>query len=670
MHLQLTISLLVSDRITSIRRCLDSLVPLLMQVPSELIITDTSENEEVRNLALQYTDHVIPFHWCNDFSKARNVGIQAARGEWFLYIDDDEWFEDVSEIVEFFLNGTYLSYNSATYIVRNYTQWNGTDYIDAHLGRMVRLTPEVKFVNAIHEYISPYNGPIRSFSAYAHHYGYVRGTMDSKNSRNLPMLEKELEDNGPTPHLYLQLTQEYMSDRQYEKAEEYAWKCIELGTDDRTREKGWCIAYLPHFIRMQGEAKRALETGKKMLRHPFCTEMATLYIYTDLIEICKTLKNHDKDIIIFARSYHQGLFQLDARPERWFVQSIGTLSEQQVKIKKFSTYLNGLLGAVNIKDSKSAQTFLQWLLYETGETDRLYPAFSSLLEVKGATDFLLEEFDKSDIEDSFVYIARAIKAWKDGNIQKAQKYYTSAIKSKNIIILRESVLLSLESQCEIPLDPLMDSMNISQWQNVSHYITEKAELGQLSPWITSLEMYLDKFPLQTLSMMISLQERLLMEGVLEINDKDIFQEMKNYCDWVKQYYSGLYHADFQLPGSSGLMPQNFQFVLKMEQVFGNLEENNYPQALQGLGQAIEIYQPLCGAIRRMLSVIEEEIKRPARSSAEFEILGAQIKGAIKGLIQENRYSEAFPLIQQLSSLLPKDLEVLRLRQALWNHIGQ
>lgn len=161
-----------------------------------------------------------------------------------------------------------------------------------------------------------------------------------------------------------------------------------------------------------------------------------------------------------------------------------------------------------------------------------------------------------------------------------------------------------------------------------------------------------------------------MEGVLEINDKDIFQEMKNYCDWVKQYYSGLYHADFQLPGSSGLMPQNFQFVLKMEQVFGNLEENNYPQALQGLGQAIEIYQPLCGAIRRMLSVIEEEIKRPARSSAEFEILGAQIKGAIKGLIQENRYSEAFPLIQQLSSLLPKDLEVLRLRQALWNHIGQ
>ena len=102
MNIQLSISLLASGRAASLERCLDSLRPLMMQVPSELIVVFTGTDERVREIAERYTDQVIPFTWCNDFSAARNAGLKAARGEWFMYIDDDEWFEDVSEIIQFY----------------------------------------------------------------------------------------------------------------------------------------------------------------------------------------------------------------------------------------------------------------------------------------------------------------------------------------------------------------------------------------------------------------------------------------------------------------------------------------------------------------------------------------------------------------------------------------
>ena len=102
MNVQLTISVLASDRPAALERCLDSLMPLMMQVQSQLIIVVTGTDSHVREIAARYTDQIIPFAWCGDFSAARNLGLQSACGEWFLYIDDDEWFEDVTEICDFF----------------------------------------------------------------------------------------------------------------------------------------------------------------------------------------------------------------------------------------------------------------------------------------------------------------------------------------------------------------------------------------------------------------------------------------------------------------------------------------------------------------------------------------------------------------------------------------
>ena len=98
----LTISILISKRPDTVRKCLDSIKPILEELDAELILTDTGCGEEVRGIIEEYTDNIIDFVWCRDFSKARNVGLKRAKGEWFLFLDDDEWFDYVTELIDFF----------------------------------------------------------------------------------------------------------------------------------------------------------------------------------------------------------------------------------------------------------------------------------------------------------------------------------------------------------------------------------------------------------------------------------------------------------------------------------------------------------------------------------------------------------------------------------------
>ena len=160
-HILLTISILISDRPDTVRKCLDSVQPLLKAVPSELILTDTGCGEQVRSIIEEYTDHIIRFKWCNDFSKARNVGLKQAKGKWFLFLDDDEWFEDTTEIIDFFNSGEYKQYGIGGYYQRNYGNREGTIYSDLLVGRMTRLEPDVKFEYSIHESFNRVVGKVK-----------------------------------------------------------------------------------------------------------------------------------------------------------------------------------------------------------------------------------------------------------------------------------------------------------------------------------------------------------------------------------------------------------------------------------------------------------------------------------------------------------------------------
>lgn len=221
-----TVSLLVSNRKDTIRKCLDSIKPLLDMVPSELIAIDTvgEENSDGSlDIVKEYTNNIIHFDWCNDFAAARNVGLKAASGKWFMTLDDDEWFEDVTPIILFFLEGDYKRYDRAWYIVRNYLDINGKQYSDGVVDRMCRITPEMRYEGRIHECLMPQAVNVMQFFCYVHHYGYAYTDKEAKEkhtARNLTLLEEEIKSRPDDLRMNCQMIQEYCIIEQYEKAEE------------------------------------------------------------------------------------------------------------------------------------------------------------------------------------------------------------------------------------------------------------------------------------------------------------------------------------------------------------------------------------------------------------------------------------------------------------------
>lgn len=212
--IKLTIGLLVSNRIKYIRQVMEALKPLLDAVPSELIAVDTKGEDSDGSIEVvkEYTDKVYPFTWCNDFAAARNVTFEHARGEWYMYLDDDEVFDDVQEIIDFFLSGEYKNFGAGYYGVKNHKA-DGSENM-AVVGRMVRRTKDTRFEGRVHEHFNRVFEPFKSFSCFVHHYGYCFANEEENKAhqnRNVTLLQQELNENGYTPRMCAQLMQELLS---------------------------------------------------------------------------------------------------------------------------------------------------------------------------------------------------------------------------------------------------------------------------------------------------------------------------------------------------------------------------------------------------------------------------------------------------------------------------
>lgn len=243
---QLTISLLASNRPDTLPRCLDSLRPIMEAVPSELILIDTSKNPDVHKLLLGYTDQVYEFEWCKDFAKARNEGLSRAKGEWFLYLDDDEWFVETDALIDFFKSGEYKNYGYANYQIRNFMDVKHIHYSDCWVSRMIRVDEDTRFVSKIHEYFTPLRGARKDLYAMAYHSGYIYETPEKKRAhfeRNVSLLLDMIAEEPNNIRWQAQLVQEYTGMGEWSASEQYcrerleatagvtsAYECIHMST--------------------------------------------------------------------------------------------------------------------------------------------------------------------------------------------------------------------------------------------------------------------------------------------------------------------------------------------------------------------------------------------------------------------------------------------------------
>lgn len=322
----LSISILVSNRIDTIRKCMESIKPLLTQIPSELVVIDTVGEATDGSIAIvkEYTDKIYRFEWCNDFAAARNFGMEKCSGKWFMFLDDDEWFEDVSEIIEFFKKGDWENYYTGYYFIRNYL--NDGSYVKGILERMIRLTPSTKFVGKVHEHFNEQYAPKKQFNCYVHHYGYVYETEEAraaKQARNISILKKEIEENGLTPQRAAQMAQELLG--REETVEEGFQYCMESIAEINKQNKinnscsQWLLTATVRCLAGRNQNERMLKQAEYIDTYPL-TQMAKLVLAASAV-VAAAEENNKELTAKYCELYIQNWDWLQTHTEEALQQS-------------------------------------------------------------------------------------------------------------------------------------------------------------------------------------------------------------------------------------------------------------------------------------------------------------------------------------------------------------
>ncbi len=251
--LPITVCMIAKNEDNHIEECLKRLRPCRF----EIVVVDTGSVDRTVEIAHKYTKKVFHFAWCDDFSAARNFSIQQASNDWVLIIDCDEYLENVN--LADLENALSANDRSVGMIVRNnpYIIQGVRSVMSERIGRLFNRK-YCRYEGIIHEQVKTMKGAdpdTFQIPLTFYHEGYVsESDKRMRATRNLEMLLHDLEIKGPTPYIYFQLGQNYISLNDLEKAAHYCQLGLELNADPHSEFMqsmaeiyGYCLIELAKY---------------------------------------------------------------------------------------------------------------------------------------------------------------------------------------------------------------------------------------------------------------------------------------------------------------------------------------------------------------------------------------------------------------------------------------
>lgn len=609
---KLTISILASNRKDTLPKTLESLKPILDNVSSELIVVDTGCDEDLLEVVRKYTDKIIKFTWCNDFSKARNVGIENAQGDWFMFIDDDEWFEDVTQFIDFFNSDEMKKYNYAKYIVRNYENFEGTAWMDSIAGRMFRLLDGTKFIDAIHERPTNIAGPTKDFTAYAHHYGYVYSSQEEKDAhfeRNMTLIKAQVEKEPHVVRHYCHLTQEYNTVNDYDNSIKYAYEGIEnadMSINDNKKDLVGLFGNVVWVLVNQSKHEEVLKKSQEYLASPYMNKLGEMALY-GFCAIAEYLLHHYDKSIEYVDKFVERYDYLDIHVAERFDMDAILVTSAMEKSNYIRVVGIGMTASATIHNETALVKYaelldfsevtaiidgtfcMEYIVDMMRETTKPYMYVNVVQNISCHNGYLgnlinkimmvREEnyggflkiagiMEKTTINHGYIQYLRIISTVNNGEVDKLQKLYEQAVHDISDIVDVEHEFWQIAKDNSINVGAMIEKQPIYRFNNaVDQWVTD-VKIKKLIEKVQDLSSVLPADGIHMKYFGIKIAEAFLVRKKLEgISLGELKAEIKKYYVAVISFYRGIY-KEVVFDMYDTILPKNCQaaiLMMKMEE---------------------------------------------------------------------------------------------------------
>jgi tetratricopeptide (TPR) repeat protein len=315
----LSLCMIVKDEEEMLPRTLEAVKPAV----DEIIVVDTGSTDRTVEIAESFGAKVLHHEWTGDFAEARNVSLEAATGDWIVWLDADEVL--VAEDADKLRKLAGQTWREAFYLVEtNFTGdiEDGTAVTHNAL-RVFRNRPEYRFKGRLHEQMA-HNLPGYLAERVAHtqvrieHYGYLGVVRESKDKarRNLELLEKQTAEGVDTAYHKFNLGSEYLALGEFEKARDFlvrAWKEMEQEPNRKS------FPYMPSLASRVVIALR--ETGKLDEAHRQADEGLEVFPgFTDLVFHQANIAK-DRGDVAAAKALYQRCLEMGDAPSKYSAQA-------------------------------------------------------------------------------------------------------------------------------------------------------------------------------------------------------------------------------------------------------------------------------------------------------------------------------------------------------------
>lgn len=638
---KLTISLLASNRKDTLPKTLASLKPLLDNVSSELIVVDTGCDEDLLEVVRQYTNKIEKFQWCKNFSKARNVGIDKAQGDWFMFIDDDEWFEDVTEFIHFFNSDEMKKYNYGKYVVRNYENMEGTAWTDSIAGRMFRLFKDTKFVDAIHERPTNIAGPTKSFSSYAHHYGYVYKTEEDRRAhikRNTDLLIEQIKLEPTCARHYCHLAQEYNTIKEYEKSLDCALEGIEkadMKSQENAKDVSGLYGNVVWVMVNQLRYKDAIDTALKYRDMPHTSDLAK----GALAGFCATASyklNQYEEAMQYADEFSKAVKYFKDYPDKLYAQdaviiSITVREDNALRIagigfvaailnddlKRAKKYIDDMRGEMAVlPDVEKTMVKLSQLLSMENDKEMAAYIIRTLMKNKGYFSLLtskIEDIKQTNIEaylnvadilalieSRHVYIQfMNIISKRNGDKELLEDLYNNIIGDVDDLINLHHFFWTIAAQRNINIAEKIATKPLNRWMATVDEWAKDIKIRDLIEKKTDLDSALFNDGLHLKYFDVVFVENMLYRKRLDnITLGEIKEEMLKYVKVVMDFYRIIYKDEVFIQYPT-VLPNRCQVAMAFMRILCE-EVYDLDAELEMAGKLMPGTRPICIKFRELI----------------------------------------------------------------------